>query len=245
MALCLAQGTARAAEDESPDAVAETAASGATSDEDATSVGATTEAARPSEAPSEATNEDFGHIGQFGLRAGLVLGYRMIFRYADSPFCAEPDPVKGGFKDQQVFCGHAAPLATDVALSFALLDALEVYGFGRFGFTGEEQTDTHPVRAFGVGARFYTMSDAKMKVFVQPAVGMSFEGGGDDPRWQNFQGTFEPSYESDLLFQLAVGPQYDFNRYFGLYASGGVTVGVLRAMSANLEGTIGLQGRAP
>lgn len=192
---------------------------------------------------AEKTDDDFGHIGQFGLRAGLVAGYRMIFRYSDSPFCTKPEEGKPA-KDQQVFCGHGAPLAMDVALSFALLDSLELFGFGRFGLTAEEQTDTEAVRAFGVGARLYTMSAAKMKIFVQPAAGMSFEGAGDNPDWQSYQ-DFKPSYKSDLLFQLSVGPQYDFNRYFGLYASGGVTVGVLRAMSANLEGTIGLQGRAP
>ncbi len=198
-----------------------------------------------SDESSSKAKQDFGHFGQFGLRAGLIAGYRMIFRYENSPFCSKPEdaPVKPA-KDQNVVCGHGAPLAMDVALSFALLDSLELFGFGRFGLTAEEQTDTEAVRAFGVGARLYTMSEDKLKIFVQPAAGMSFEGAGSDPLWQDYP-NFEPDYKSDLLFQLAVGPQYDFNRYFGLYASGGVTVGVLRALSANLEGTIGLQGRAP
>ncbi len=187
---------------------------------------------------------DFGHFGQFGLRVGIVGGYRMIFRYDDSPLCRQPDPAKGGYKEQQQFCGHGAPLALDVALSFAPLDSVELFGWGRFGLSGEEQTDTEAVKAFGVGLRLYSMSTSKLKIFVQPAAAMSFEGGGTNPLWQNYLG-FQPSYDADLLFQLSVGPQYDFNRYFGLYASAGVTVGVLRAMSASLEGTLGVQGRLP
>jgi hypothetical protein len=196
------------------------------------------------EPASEPTTADFGHIGQFGVRVDMVAGYRMIFRYDDSPFCTEPENLNEPFTDQQKVCGHGAPLAMDVAVSFAPLDSIELFAWGRFGLTRETQTDTDAVTAFGAGLRIYTMSEAKLKIFVQPAVGMSFEGGGDNPVWQSYPG-FKPSYKSDLLFQLAVGPQYDFNRYFGLYASGGLTVGVLRALSANLEGTLGLQGRLP
>jgi hypothetical protein len=195
------------------------------------------------EEPTGSSTVDFGHIGQFGVRVDMVAGYRMIFRYDESPFCTAPD-LNEPYTDQQKVCGHGAPLAMDVAVSFAPLDSIELFGWGRFGLTREDQTDTDAVTAFGAGLRIYTMSEAKLKIFVQPAVGMSFEGGGTNPEWQSFPG-FKPSYKSDLLFQLAVGPQYDFNRYFGLYASGGLTVGVLRALSANLEGTLGVQGRVP
>jgi hypothetical protein len=231
-------------EEETPAATAEA------SDED---VSGKPESDEPAEGSGKSSTEepaggaqsaDFGHMGQFGLRVGMVAGYRMIFRYDQSPFCTEPDPAKGDYKEQQQFCGHGAPLALDVALSFAPLDSIELFGWGRFGLTREDQTDTDAVTAFGAGLRIYTMSESKLKIFVQPAVGMSFEGGGDEPLWQNYPG-LDPSYKSDLLFQFAVGPQYDFNRYFGAYASAGLTVGVLRNMSANLEGTLGVQGRVP
>src|SRR5512146_2083797 len=89
----------------------------------------------------ESGDQSFGHGRQFGLRAGIVGGYRMIFRYDKSPFCADYDPKKS-IKDQQKFCGHAAPFATELALSFAPLDSVEPFLFARLGLSSEKETDT-------------------------------------------------------------------------------------------------------
>ena len=37
---------------------------------------------------------DFGHRGQFGIRAGLAGGYRMVLRYDSSPYCATPEELE-------------------------------------------------------------------------------------------------------------------------------------------------------
>ncbi|HYJ07655.1 MAG TPA: hypothetical protein VEX18_01565, partial [Polyangiaceae bacterium] len=124
----------------------------------------------------EFSDEKFGHGMQFGLRAGAVGGYRMVFRYDKSPFCRAPDPTKVD-KDQQKFCGHTAPFALDVALSFGVVDFAEPYAWARFGLAGEAETNTEPLLAFGVGARIYTMSDSKFKIFVEPALGIETESG--------------------------------------------------------------------
>lgn len=187
---------------------------------------------------SAADPEGTGHGGQFGLRVGVVGGYRMMFRYADSPFCGPPGT------DDAESCFYGAPWNLDVALGYAPFDALEVFGWGRFGLGHDTETDTDPLRAFGAGVRIYTMNDAPLKFFVQPAVAMSFEGGGQDPLWRS-RGATRPQYDSDLLFHFSVGPQYDFNRQVGAYAGLGMTVGARRAMSATLEGTLGLQARYP
>src|SRR5690349_14484733 len=47
---------------------------------------------------SEVADEQYGHGMQFGLRADVVGGYRMVFRYDKSPFCRQPDPAKA-YKD--------------------------------------------------------------------------------------------------------------------------------------------------
>jgi hypothetical protein len=191
-------------------------------------------------APAAANAEDdtFGHGKQIGLRAGIVGGYRMVFRYDDSPFCSEPDLTKQ-VKDQQKFCGHAAPLATEVALSFGLIDSLEPFLFGRFGLQSEEETNTDPVLIFGVGARIYTMSDSAFKIFIEPALATELEGGGDDPLWQ----LNDPDYKKDVLFHLAAGPHWDFHRSFGAYLDAGLTTGILRSIHTNLELQLGIQGR--
>jgi hypothetical protein len=184
----------------------------------------------------------YGHGRQFGLRGGLVGGYRMIFRYDKSPFCAKPDMTKKDpVKDQQKFCGHVAPLAAEVALSFAPIDAIEPFLFGRFGLSREAQTDTKPLLSFGLGLRVYTMSDSAFKVFIEPAIGSELEGDGNDPLWELNQ----PDYKKDVLFHLAAGPQYDFAKNVGVFLDAGITTGVLRAIHSNLELHGGFQLRGP
>ena len=192
--------------------------------------------------PAKDEAPSYGHGRQFGVRGGLVGGYRMVFRYDKSPFCAKPDMTKKDVvKDQQKFCGHAAPLAAEVALSFAPLDSLEPFIFGRFGLAREKQTDTDPVLIVGLGLRVYTMSDSAFKIFIEPAIGSELEGGGNDPLWD----LNKPDYKKDVIFHLAAGPQYDFAKYVGLYLDAGMTTGVLRSIHSNLELHGGLQFRAP
>lgn len=195
----------------------------------------------------EHADENFGHAMQFGLRAGAVGGYRMVFRYDKSPFCRAPDRAeKPADRDQQKFCGHAAPFALDVALSFGIFDFAEPYAWARFGLGGEAETNTEALRAFGLGARIYTMSDSKFKIFVEPAVGMELEGGAGNDAWVFVDSNNErPEYKTDFLFRLAVGPQYDFARAFGVYLHAGITTGVLRYIHTQLEVGIGAQLRVP
>ncbi len=189
-------------------------------------------------------DEDFGHGRQFGLRAGPVGGYRMVFRYDNTPYCTPPDAKKAP-KDQQKICGFGAPLALDVAASFALLDGLEPFLWARFGLQHEAKTDTLPQLLIGVGARIYTMSDSAFKIFIEPAIAYEFEGGGDNPLWQTPGPNYDPQYKKDLVFHLAAGPQLDFAKYVGAYLDAGLTTGVLRGISTTMELQLGLQFRAP
>jgi hypothetical protein len=162
----------------------------------------------------------------------------MIFRYDQSPYCVSPDPNKVN-KDQQKFCGHAAPLAMDVAVSFAPLGFVEPYVFGRFGLKSETQTNTKPLSVLGAGARIYTMSDSAFKIFIDPALAYEFEGGGGDPNYAQF------SYKKDLLFHLAAGPQLDLAKYVGIFLDAGLTTGILRSIHSELELQGGVQARFP
>lgn len=187
---------------------------------------------------------DFGHSGQVGLRAALVAGYRMVLRYDDSPLCRAYDASKGGVEDQVKFCGHTAPLALDLALSYGLMDFFEPYVWARFGFAQETETGTKPVVLLGAGTRLYTMSDSPFKIYVDPAIGLQFEGGIEGS--QAALGSLgTEGYEKDLVFHLAAGPQFDFTENIGLFADAGLTVGVFRAISSSLELRAGLQARLP
>ena len=202
------------------------------------------EAAAPAEKesapPAKSSKSDFGHGGQFGLRAGIVLGYRMVLRYDSSPYCAEPNAEKSP-ADQQKFCGYGAPPAVDLGLSFGVLDFLEPFAWARFGLGADTKSDTNPLVLVGAGVRLYTMSESVFKIFIEPAVAFQFENGRGTAAWQ----TNNPKYPTDFVLHLAAGPQIDFHENFGLYATGGLSMGVVRALASSFDLNIGIQGRLP
>jgi hypothetical protein len=210
-------------------------------------------ASKPAEKPVEPKPEDheageddaYGHMMQFGIRTGIVLGYKIDFRYPESPLCRPYDGNKEP-NDQQKICGFGAPPGVDVAISFAPLDGIEPFIFGRFGFSGESQTNTEPLRLFGVGARLYTMSDSRFKIFVEPAIAYETEGWAGNPEWTAaaHEG-LKAEWKKDVVFHVGVGPQYDFAKAFGLFANVGIDVGVLRSISSTLMGEVGFQLRVP
>jgi hypothetical protein len=191
-------------------------------------------------ATGSAADKAYGHSMQFGLRVGLVGGYNMVFRYDQSPLCSPYDATKT-LSDQQKFCGHAAPLALEIAASFAPLDFLEPYLFMRLGLTGETQTDTLPIKVIGAGARIYTMSDSAFKIFIEPALAYEFEGGAGTVSHPGY----DPQYKKDLLIHLAAGPQIDVARYVGFFVDAGLTTGILRGIHTTLELQGGVQARFP
>jgi hypothetical protein len=184
---------------------------------------------------------------QAGLRVGLVPGYRIVFRYDDSAFCKDYDETTAVNKQQKI-CGFVAPLATEIALSFAPLDSFEPYLFGRFGLSGEAETNTEPLRVFGLGARIYTMADSRFKIFVEPALALELEDGAGNPDYSPalpMGGNFKPKYGTDFIFHLGIGPQFDVAKAVGFYLNVGMDVGILRAIHSTLLGNIGIQVRAP
>lgn len=202
----------------------------------------------PKERPeSREVGEDdtYGHGMQVGLRGAFLGGYKMVFRYDQSPLCKEPDLTKAA-KDQQKFCGFGAQPMVDLALSFAPLDSIEPFLWARFGLDGESQTNTNPLRVFGAGLRAYTMSDSRFKIFIEPAVGIETEDGAGNTDF-SFPGdeAYNPEYKTDFVFHLAAGPQYDFAKAFGAYIHAGMSVGVLRSINATMEIGGGVQIRVP
>jgi hypothetical protein len=184
----------------------------------------------------------FGHGGQFNLRVSVVAGYRVFFRYPKSPYCTEPDLAKG--TDQQKLCGYGAPFAMDVAVGYALIDGLEPFLWGRFGLGKEAKTDTKAEMILGAGVRVYTMADAPIKVYLEPSIGVELEDSAGDPAWKTPPPPLDqPEYKKDVVGRFVVGPQFELTPNVGLYAAGGITLGVLRAIHSTMELEAGLQGR--
>lgn len=197
----------------------------------------TVAAQKDEDKPAKKDSDDFTHGFRFGLRTGVVGGLRMVYRYSgDSAFCKQPEKDPG---EAQKFCGHQAPFGLESALSFAVTDNLEPFVWGRFGLSGELETNTKPIRMFGVGTRIYSMQDSRFKIFFEPAVAWETEGGGNQPRYEKF------AYKKELALHLGGGLQVELHELFGVFLDAGMTTGVIRSLNSNLEVQVGLQGRTP
>jgi len=212
------------------------------------------------ETPTQAPEDAFGHHGQFNVRVEFLTGYRMLFRYDKSPRCAPYDYAKKQ-TDQQKFCGFGSAPGMGVAVGFAMVDFFEPFVFARFGLSDEVgRTNQGKFVQVGVGARLYTMSDSRFKIFFAPFVGLDLTNGPVVPIAPVPPGTpsnpgsddaalapniTNDSYRTDLLAHLDIGPQYDFSRGFGVYLSGGLTFQMLRYLGATADLTLGVQMRAP
>jgi hypothetical protein len=181
-------------------------------------------------------------MGQFGFRPGLVVPYKVLFRFDDSPKCdLDTDGVDdlNNDGDDAKACGFVMPLQVELAASFALLDGVEPYAWLRLGLGQEQETGTDSALLFGAGVRLYTMSTSRLKLFFDLAAGMEVEG-AIDPAAE-----VDQNYESQFFGRLGFGPQFDFNRYFGAFLVVGPGFAVPRAITMQIEGLVGVQGRVP
>jgi hypothetical protein len=178
-----------------------------------------------------ASDSGTNHDGQFGLRVGVAVPFKVNFRYNDSPPC---DVSSTG--EPKNVCPVSSPVALDFALSYGLTDSLEPFVWYRLGLSDEEYTNTKAVSILGAGLRIYTSTNA-FKFFLQPAVAAELEG--------PILGTLGLNYGTDFIAQLQVGGHFDFMRFVGAYVALGPSVSILRALSLGIEGTLGVQGRFP
>jgi hypothetical protein len=179
--------------------------------------------------------ETFGHAGQVGVRAAITFAYKVNFRADDSPGC-DDGTISVATPEKKV-CPVGTPPAIDLALSYAVLDALELFVWARLGLGQEAVTHTAASRIFGAGLRIYTMPDQRFKLFLEPAVAFEVEGSTD--------ATTNRNYDVDLLAHLHIGGQFDFAKAIGAYVSVGPEAAFVRGISVAMGGTIGVQARFP
>jgi hypothetical protein len=186
----------------------------------------------PNAAADEPKEDPLNHDDQFGLRLGLTLPYKVNLLYDDSPPCGTRNPV-----EEKKVCSIAAPVALDIAASYALSGTVEPFVWFRLGLGAETETSTEAATIVGAGLRLYTRSTARLKIYLQPALAAEFEGPTVSIPGRN--------WETDVVAQVHLGGQYDFTRNIGAYVSLGPSVAFVRAMSLAIEGSIGAQARFP
>ena len=200
-------------------------------------------------------DDDLGHHGQLNFRAEFLTGYRMLYRYGQSPRCAPYDAKKGP-NDQQKFCGYGSAPVVGMAVGFSLVDFFEPFAFIRLGLANEAvETNQGKLMQVGFGARLYTMANSRFKVFFSPWFGVDVTKGPLEPIGSSSPGTpgyddanagvKTGSYKTDVLAHFGLGPQYDFSRGFGVYLAGGMTFQMVRYFGMSADVAIGLQARAP
>lgn len=211
---------------------------GSDSLEDATSSGSRSEAAptyEPSSPFPQAERDrqpvTYEHGGQLGLRLGLAQSFKAVSRYDDSP------PCRSDTGNEQAVCPVWAPVALDLALSYALLDALEPFVWFRLGLGEEDKTRTAAARYLGAGLRIHLSTEARFKLFFEPSVAIQLEGAAE--------GAPPAKYSTDVFSRLQFGGQFDINRHFGVYLTVGPSVSFVRAIALGLEGSAGVQARFP
>lgn len=185
-------------------------------------------------AESQRRKKTYGHGFQFGARGGMVFPYKIQFGFDDSPPC-DPD----GDGESSATCGFVAPPQVEIALSFAPLDSVEPFVWARLGLGEESETSTQAAKLFGAGIRIYTMSESKFKLYFEADAGVALEGAVNANDEDDYR------YGTDFFAHLGFGPQFDFNKYIGLYASIGPGVSFTRSITMQLEGNVGLQLRVP
>ncbi len=184
-----------------------------------------------SDATTEGTPKAGTHAGTGGLRVGFVLPYSVMFRYDDSPPCE----VHGS---ETNVCGHAAPLALDLALSYGLTPRVEPYLWTRLGLGGDSYSRTAPLTVLGLGTRFYT-SEHNFQLYLDLAAGLRLEGA------RSAADALLGNYDTDILTHLHFGGQYNFSRNLGAFIQVGPGVSVVRAIEAQFEAGLGIQARWP
>jgi hypothetical protein len=139
----------------------------------------------------------------------------------------------------------APPPELEIAFGYALTAGFEPYVFTRLGLWSESATYTAAGKMLGAGARIYVVSESQLKLFVEPAFGVAFEGDALDPLI--FDATLprvrRDGYKNDVVFHAGVGPQYDLSRTFGVFANASVDVGIIRALTVLVSVHYGVQAR--
>jgi len=178
------------------------------------------------------------HKGQVGLSARVGIGFSGIAPYQKTTYCGQTDTTTS--TGYAAVCSERAPFAIDLEASYGVAPSIELtlgFTFGVEHDFGNAPGASGPVPLrLAPGARFFFSEAGRSKLFVQPQLVFDFTG------YKDANGA---NLGTDVGVGALEGYWFEVRHAVGAYVFVGETIGVVRWLSGNFEGGIGIQGRYP
>lgn len=188
---------------------------------------------RASEEERNGTN-DRDHEYQVGLRVTASHLFVLGISYGESPRCDAP---RVSTNDDDVFCARVEEPALDFELNFSFSSRLAVTAFFQYGLLAAEHTNGN-ASSFGLGLRTFTNDDGLVKGFLGVRALVHYANSNVP--------TYVDGYpEWDFGLRGEGGIQVDPIRWLGLYATGAVSVRLVKGFYFFPEIGGGVEFRVP
>ncbi len=190
----------------------------------------------PAEMTPQPKRQSWTHRYQVGIDVAVGAGYSFAVTYRDKTWCGETDGA-----DNASFCTGLHPVFLDFGLSFGVLDALDVLAELRLGLM-DDLVENRPL-IFMPGLRVWIDPDQRFKIGIGFQLVLDFTQQDSDA--QQRLGPPVKGESLDLGGRVYGQFQYDFYRYFGIFARIGAMVTARKWVQFNLAGQFGVQTRFP
>jgi hypothetical protein len=192
--------------------------------------------ATPAEMTPRTQRQSWTHRYQVGIDVAVGAGYSFAVTYRDKTWCGETDGA-----DNASFCTGMHPVFLDFGLSFGVLDQLDVLAEFRLGLM-DDLVKNRPL-IFMPGLRVWIDPHQRFKIGIGFQLVLDFTEQDSDA--QQRLGLPVKGESLDLGGRVYGQFQYDFYRYFGIFARIGAMVTARKWVQFNLAGQFGVQTRFP
>ena len=171
--------------------------------------------------PQAATTASLGHRYQFGLGVRAGTGYRVIMPYHEES-CGQED---------KSVCGSRQPFWLEISPSFGFTRSLELLVDVRL-FLEEDFTNSRGLFV-APGIKYYTDAEDLFKMYFTGQLVLESQ--------KQIQNSGLTSF--DIGVRSVLGIQFDILRYVGLFAQGGIIIGLKRWLTFVVDVAAGVQIR--
>ncbi|MFH2005219.1 MAG: hypothetical protein ABI333_01405 [bacterium] len=192
----------------------------------------------PKEMTPPIKKKNLSHRLQVSIDIAFGVGYSLMVVYdTTTTWCGKQTDDD----EHSSFCPGLYPPMFDFALGFGVHDNLDILAEFRLGVMNDN-VGNKPI-LFMPGIRLWIDPKQPFKIGISLQVVLDFTK--QDSAEQLNMGPPPKGTNFDVGARFAATFQYDFVRYFGIFARVGLTSNFMRWVQINLEGQIGVQTRFP